>query len=143
MTIDQMKKKKIELGYTNEQVADLSGVPLGTVQKIFAGETKAPRYDTIMKLMKVLGSNHEAAEYSLGHYGEKRGNNMAVSESASVYIAGSRNTHNAGKMKVTAEGKDRQILAPEIKLGMFDGKYKIPPDDMFYDDEIVDMFEDI
>ena len=37
MTIEEMKKRKKELGYTNEKVSELSGVPLGTVQKIFAG----------------------------------------------------------------------------------------------------------
>ncbi|WP_371722225.1 helix-turn-helix domain-containing protein, partial [Neglectibacter sp. X4] len=42
-----MKKKKQELGYTNEMIAQISGVPLGTVQKIFAGITTSPRYDTL------------------------------------------------------------------------------------------------
>ncbi|MFR3386346.1 MAG: hypothetical protein ACLTST_07950 [Lachnospiraceae bacterium] len=36
MTIQEMKQKKKELGYTNEMVSALSGVPLGTVQKVFA-----------------------------------------------------------------------------------------------------------
>ena len=35
MTIQEMKERKRELGYTNEQVAELSGIPLGTIQKIF------------------------------------------------------------------------------------------------------------
>ena len=47
MTIDEMREKKRELGYTYEQISELSGVPLGTVQKIFSGHTKSPRYDTI------------------------------------------------------------------------------------------------
>ena len=38
MTIEEMKARKIELGYTNEKLAELSGVPLGTLQKIFSGE---------------------------------------------------------------------------------------------------------
>ena len=47
MTIQEMRDKKKEMGYTYAQIADLSGVPLGTVQKIFSGETESPRYDTI------------------------------------------------------------------------------------------------
>ena len=43
MTIQEMKKKKQEKGYTYAQIAELSGVPLGTVQKIFCGETTSPR----------------------------------------------------------------------------------------------------
>lgn len=54
MTIDEMKKRKGELGLTNEMLAEQSGVPLGTVQKIFAGITKAPRYTTILALERVL-----------------------------------------------------------------------------------------
>lgn len=50
MTIEEMKKKKQEKGYTYAQIAELSGVPLGTVQKIFSGETSSPRYDTLAAL---------------------------------------------------------------------------------------------
>ena len=55
MKIEEMKKRKKELGYTNEMVAQKSGIPLSTVQKIFAGTTQSPRYDTIIALEKVLG----------------------------------------------------------------------------------------
>lgn len=54
MTVKEMKKRKKELGYTNEKVSELSGVPLGTVQKIFAGVTDSPRYDTLQALEKVF-----------------------------------------------------------------------------------------
>lgn len=54
MTIEKMRQMKKERGYTYAQIAELSGVPLGTVQKIFNGETKSPRYDTLMALAKVF-----------------------------------------------------------------------------------------
>lgn len=54
MTLEKMKERKIELGLTNEMVAELSGVPLGTVHKIFAGKTKAPRRETLLALEAVL-----------------------------------------------------------------------------------------
>lgn len=50
MTIEEMKRCKKEKGYTYAQMADLSGVPLGTIQKIFSGETTSPRYDTLQAL---------------------------------------------------------------------------------------------
>lgn len=56
MTIKEMKERKKELGYTYAQIAELSGVPLGTVQKIFSGVTTSPRYDTLIELEKVLGT---------------------------------------------------------------------------------------
>ena len=43
MTLDEMKARKKELGLSNETLAQLSGVPFSTVQKIFSGTTGAPR----------------------------------------------------------------------------------------------------
>lgn len=57
MTIQEMRERKRELGYTYAQIAELSGVPLGTVQKIFSGATVSPRYDTLTELEKVLGGS--------------------------------------------------------------------------------------
>lgn len=54
MTINEMKERKTELGYTYAQIAELSGVPLGTVQKIFSGVTTSPRYETLQALEQVL-----------------------------------------------------------------------------------------
>ena len=54
MTIDEMKQRKRELGLTNQMIAEASGVPLGTVQKIFGGETKSPRKATIDAITAVL-----------------------------------------------------------------------------------------
>ena len=46
MNIDEMKRYKYELGLTSEMIAERSGVPLSTVQKIFAGITTNPRRET-------------------------------------------------------------------------------------------------
>ncbi|MDO4321737.1 MAG: Uma2 family endonuclease [Lachnospiraceae bacterium] len=54
MTIEEMKQKKKEYGYTYEKIAELSGVPLGTVQKIFCGVTESPRYDTLQALEHIF-----------------------------------------------------------------------------------------
>ena len=65
MRIEELKERKRALGYTAKQVAELSGVPLGTVQKIFSGHTKAPRYETLRALEKVLAyaeEDHSAPE---------------------------------------------------------------------------------
>ena len=66
MTIQEMKEKKQEKGYSYAQIAELSGVPLGTVQKIFSGETTSPRYDTLRALEQLFAEPlvvKEAAAY--------------------------------------------------------------------------------
>lgn len=129
MTIEEMKAKKTELGYTNETIAKLSGVPLGTVQKIFAGATKSPRYVTIQKLQSILDP---PLEYTMN-------------DEPGAKIAEAGYTYNAisdglGKIK---EAKPLPVKPRKIKLGMFAGKYKMPPDELMYGDDLSDLFEDI
>ena len=54
MMPEELKIKKIEFGLTNELIAEASGVPLSTVQKIMSGATKAPRRSTLEAIEKVL-----------------------------------------------------------------------------------------
>ena len=73
MTIQEMKQKKKEKGYTYAQIAELSGVPLGTVQKIFNGETENPRYATILALENVFKEPAVVREASAYHAGSEPG----------------------------------------------------------------------
>ena len=69
MKVSELKDRKRELGYTNEMIANLSGVPLGTVQKIFGGITSAPRYKTLQKIEEALfsesGKTEETSDYKV------------------------------------------------------------------------------
>ena len=57
MDFHEMRRKKKALGLTNRRLAELSGVPLGTVQKILSGKTKSPRLETMIALECVLLSD--------------------------------------------------------------------------------------
>lgn len=54
MTVEEMKQIKEERGYSMAQLSEYSGVPLGTLQKIFCGQTINPRKSTIDAIAKVL-----------------------------------------------------------------------------------------
>lgn len=54
MNIEEMKKRKAELGYSYELLSELSGVPLSTVQKVFSGVTQQPRYETLRALEAIF-----------------------------------------------------------------------------------------
>lgn len=56
-TIEEIRKKKEEYGFTNDVLAKLSGVPLGTVQKALGNVTKSPRIKTVAKLSAVFENN--------------------------------------------------------------------------------------
>lgn len=62
MKLDEMRRLKKEYGFTYEQIASISGVPVGTVQKVFTGATQSPRYDTILALEKVFESPRSMPE---------------------------------------------------------------------------------
>lgn len=71
MTIEEMRLRKKELGYSYQRIAELSGLPVGTVQKVLSGITKAPRHDTIRSLEAVLtdvASLYQAGEPPEGGY---------------------------------------------------------------------------
>ncbi len=64
LTLDEIRKKKEEYRYTNKQFAKLSGVPLGTVQKVLGNVTKSPRYETLRALSSVFEGNAQRRQVS-------------------------------------------------------------------------------
>lgn len=66
MTIEKLQQYRKEQGLSYGKLAELSGVPLSTVQKIFGGSTKQPRYETLCALIKVLAPESEAGEGLIG-----------------------------------------------------------------------------
>jgi len=90
MTIEEMKELKRLHGYSNEQIADWSGVPLGTVQKIFSGVTQCPRYATLQALEKVF-TEHTVTRKAIYDYTyniDSRYGTFKVEESILPYLVG-------------------------------------------------------
>lgn len=54
MGIIELRAKKKAAGMTNAQISELTGIPVSTVNKIFSGATKNPRYTTLEKIEKEL-----------------------------------------------------------------------------------------
>ena len=66
MNLEEMKRKKKELHLTCREISSRSGIPLGTVQKVFGGVTLSPRYETLMALEKVLAVEEKARKREQG-----------------------------------------------------------------------------
>ena len=54
MGLEKISEYKKALNLTNEELANLSGVPKGTLDKILSGITKDPKLGTLKALAKVL-----------------------------------------------------------------------------------------
>ncbi len=115
MTIEEMKARKQELGYSNLVISQRSGVPLGTVQKIFAGITKSPRRETIAALEKLL----QVPLYSQpgGFEGAGEARTSIVMDEAVKYASSSR---DAGR-KYTID--DYYALPDERRVELIDGVF--------------------
>ena len=50
LTIAEMQKLKKQYGYSYAKLAELTGLPFGTLQKAMNGSTASPRYDTMCAL---------------------------------------------------------------------------------------------
>ncbi|MBR1506800.1 MAG: Uma2 family endonuclease [Eubacterium sp.] len=63
MTIKEMINLKKEMGLSYQDIADMSGVPLGTVQKVFTGVTTSPRRSTIEALTGMFEKEKKRTGY--------------------------------------------------------------------------------
>lgn len=146
MTVQEMKKRKKELGYTYADIANLSGLPLPTVQKVLGGITKSPRYSTILALEKVLqqadrkpdGPDHP--ENTAGIIQGVDINGVLAAEAPPVYNTSSSNLYEpAGcgiyrrkskkncypllpdKQQGEYTREDREMLPEDVRTELIDG----------------------
>ena len=85
MTIEEMKNRKKELGYTNKLLSEKSGIPLSTIQKIFSGATAAPRMETIIALENILRPEPDRELFSRITRNTTPETPLYAAESAPVY----------------------------------------------------------
>ena len=81
MTINEMLARKRELGLSNEEISRRSGVPLGTLQKIFSGKTVSPRRRTIEAIERILSPESGIS------YGFSEPSSFLLKESRHAYAA--------------------------------------------------------
>ena len=116
MTVDEMIAKKTEYGYSNKRLAELSGVPLGTVQKIMSKSTRKPRYQSLAALEAVLKGDSTA---DTPQNRVRETSSYGYSAGTSAYSDDAWHaSENAGK---TLE--DYLALPDDIRVEMIDGVF--------------------
>ena len=128
MTIDEMKDRKRELGYSNKTIAEKSGLPLSTVQKIFSGATLSPREVTIRALENILKAEEKqrsAFSYnkspSSKNSPSSRPDASSVREPDSGYRAQGSVNDMAEKSSYTL--KDYLALPDDQRVELIDGAF--------------------
>lgn len=105
--VERLKKRKKELGWSNQKVAKEANVPVGTVNKIFSGATKYPRNETMHAIIKAMGLGY----YDLEDYGMR----------ASVIRETGK--YQSGKKDKRATLKTYYSLPGELRAELIDGSF--------------------
>ena len=105
MPYEKLNERKKELGLTTEQLSQLSGVPVGTLNKILSGETRSPRYDTLREIERVLYGGESGTKYEADA--------DCVKEEAAVYF-----TKKQGEYTL----EDYRRLPDDVRAELIDGE---------------------
>jgi len=112
---ERIRRRKEELGMTTEALGKLSGVPVGTINKILSGETKSPRCDTVAALEKVLFPEESLGyRYDTGAAGKKG----CVRESAAEYLSAGGAEKKQGQYTLA----DYYALPEDVRAELIDGE---------------------
>ena len=97
--IEELKNYKRNLGFSNEEIAEKSGIPLGTVQKIFGGVTRSPRRKTLLALEAFFRDSYRYDDPDSINTGENNSSNTGRSNTSSTSseVRESSFTYNAEK----------------------------------------------
>ncbi|MBQ6388470.1 MAG: Uma2 family endonuclease [Mogibacterium sp.] len=123
MTIEEMRERKEELMYTSAVIAEKSGVPLSTVQKILSGATARPRRATMEALELVLKKPSYHYEYS-----PDTGKAVCVEEEAQAYRPESGNIRSGAKPVDSWFGLEPSERWPRQGEYTIEDYYAVPDD---------------
>lgn len=140
MTLEEIRRLKEEKGYTIAKLADYSGVPLGTLQKILNGETQKPRKATLNAIERVLLSKEMEYTGKSFYYANRSIQSGFVSEPGSGYdVNGTgalRGTYDMEKLtnELKSQGfakseygvfteKDYRDLPQELRVELIEGVF--------------------
>ena len=125
MTIQEMRERKIELGFSNEALAELSGVPAATIQKIFSGSTRAPRKATLDKLTAILQPDSPAPKKQYSYLESRKTPEPAVlKERSGKYgspLISGNTALTAGKTNGEYTLEDYLALPDDQRVELIDG----------------------
>lgn len=111
MDIFELKEKKKAAGLTNQDIADLSGIPFSTINKIFSGATKNPRYSTLLAIEEVI-STKSKIPFTYNEYSYQP---MMVQDSASPYMCRAR-SYNIEDIEKLEEGVRAELIKNKLYL---------------------------
>lgn len=117
MTVEELRNLKKELGYSNRKVSEVTGVSIGTVNKVFSGATANPRIDTLKQIAGPLLSTlrREKEESSIYSISENASSNLLLREASPANSAFSE------KNRFSID--DYSSLSDDRRAELFEGEF--------------------
>ncbi len=116
--INMVKKVKNDRKITNNQFSQMAEVPLGTVNKILAGQTKSVKTETINKMLRALGVSLSDIKESSENLNKNYGFVKVGAMTSKIYLGSpSKNVEVFIDAIVSADKKGVNLLAfPRLSL---------------------------
>ena len=111
MDISKLRQLKKNTNMTNAEIAELSGIPFSTVNKIFSGATENPRYATLLAIEQVLTAKQKLPFY----YDESKQEPCLVGEAATSYCYTAR-SYNSTDIESLSEGTRAELINGKLYL---------------------------
>lgn len=112
MTIEEIKKRKRELGWTNAELAKKAGIPVSTVAKILGGTTQNPRQSSVRAMEEALLNASPVTYHSAGSPSVLR---------EQPYVYGTSARKNTGHRQYTID--DYFALPDDRRVELIDGRF--------------------
>lgn len=128
MTAEELRKKKRELGLTNQTLAQKAGVPVSTVAKVLGGTTRSPRMDTLRALEAILfptpADQEKASGPSIMNEPDLYGFHLAASDPLRKAPGFIETDHGTGRFSDTIHTLEDYLALPdENRVEMIDGRF--------------------
>jgi len=111
MDISKLRQLKRESDMTNAEIAELSGIPFSTVNKIFSGATENPRYATLLAIEQVLTAKQKLPFY----YDESKQEPCLIGEAATSYCYTAR-SYSRQDIEALSEGTHAELINGKLYL---------------------------
>lgn len=111
MNLSELRQLKKNANMTNAEIAELSGIPFSTVNKIFSGATPNPRYGTLLAIEQVLTAKQKLPFV----YDEAKQEPCLVRESAPAYCYTAR-SYNHDDIDALSEGTHAELINGKLYL---------------------------
>ncbi len=111
--IDRIKRLKSEKKITNEQLSDMTGIPLSTMSKLLAGISEQPKLINVVAIARALGCSLDYLVNGDGECDHESGNRYILAPDEAAMIEDFRTLDSHGKeLTLLVIGKEKERLYP-------------------------------